>query len=57
MTPLEQARALNKELNFIKGYLAYLRCEDPLFKEFSKRYDYLKSEFDYTRKTYRLIYI
>ena len=39
-----------KELNFLKGYLSYLKVEDPLFKPLVKKYNELKNKIDNKRK-------
>jgi len=40
----KKTKKLLKEFNFLKGYLMYLKYEDPLFKEHSKKFDIIKQE-------------
>ena len=46
-------KEINKELNFVKGYLAYLRFESSIFKDFKEMYIILKTEIKDRIKTRR----
>ena len=35
---------IRAELNFLKGYLAYLKYENPLYKEYQNKFDMLENE-------------
>ncbi len=39
-----------KELNFLAGYLMYLRVENRLFKPYAEKYNLLKNKLDEERK-------